>query len=139
MTLSEALRKPATTFTIRGGIFVLVIFMTLLFEVLSPTGRLIVAATAIGGVLALVKAGQQSFFQFRLSGSTVVMVIGFAGIAAGIGLGTFLFLGLALLSASLGLVYALVQFVRFRSLQFILETAANVFVVKFVFFVGAQI
>lgn len=138
MTLSEALRKPATTFAISGGIFVLVMLLTLFFEGLSATGRLVVAATAIGGALVL-KADQRSFFQFRLSGSTVMMVIGFAGIAAGMGLGTFLFLGLALLSASLGLVSAFVQFVRFRSLQFILETAANVLVVKFVFFVGAQI
>lgn len=64
MTMSEALRKPATTFTVSGGIFVLVMFLTLFFEGLSVTGRLIVAATAIGGALALFKAGQRSFFQF---------------------------------------------------------------------------
>lgn len=138
------------TATVSGGIFVLVIFLTLLFEVLSATGRLVVAGTTIGGALALFMAGQQSFLRFRLSVSTVVMVIGLLGIAAGTntpighffdrqGLDTFLFLGVAFLSASVGFVFAFVQFVRYRSLQFILETAANLLVVKFVFFVGAQI
>jgi len=138
-TLSETFRKPATIVTISCGIFVLVIFLTLLFEALSATGRLVVATMAIGGALALFLADGWSFFRFRLSASTAAMVIGFVGIAAGTGLGTFMFLGLALVAASLGLVLALVQFVRFRSLQFILETAASLLVIKFVYFAGSQI
>jgi hypothetical protein len=129
----DRLNRATVEIAIAAAVFTLVAGSLPLFQLLSPAQRLATITAAAIAVAALAYLRGREFFRLRLSGSTVALIIAAACAlaaligngGAGIELREVLFFGLLPLASVTGFIWAVIEFFRFRTLQFAVELSLN--------------